>query len=207
MHPRLAELAARENLISVVQGARNEFEVILRLKEWTAKQFPHGTPSPYPPWDAIIILDWIRSGITGGFCAQYSQVFLQALASLGLQGRYVEIGLDSNPYAHYVMEVWSNQFNKWVVMDVDYNMHFERGGIPLSALEVHQALIRSELSDVVSVAGEFRDGHGSLDWWPLKLAELMNLCSTGSTTWSSTSTTRRLRGNLAKWTHSTQRRR
>jgi hypothetical protein len=171
-HPRLAELAGRENLVSVVKDAHDEFETILRLKEWTAKQFQHSMPDPYPPWDAITILDWIRGGTTGGFCAQYAQVFLQALASLGFQGRYVEIGSDSNPFAHFVMEVWSNQFNKWVVMDVDYNMHFERNGLPLSALEVHQALVRSELSDVVSVAGEVREGHGSPEAWPLKLAEL-----------------------------------
>jgi hypothetical protein len=171
-HPRLAELAGRENLVSVAAGARDEFDAILRLKEWTAKQFPHSTPNPYPPWDAIQILDWIRGGITGGYCAQYAQVFLQGLASLGYQSRYVEIGLNDNPYAHYVMEVWSNQFNKWVVMDVDYNMHFERDGVPLSALEVHQALVRSELVDVVAVSGGSRDGHASPEEWPLKLAEL-----------------------------------
>ncbi len=170
--PRLAELAEREQLASVFAGARDEFDAILKLKEWTAMQFPHTEPNPAPPWDAMTILDWIRGGITGGFCAQYSQVFLQSLAALGLHGRYVEIGLENNPYAHFVMEVWSNQYNKWVVMDVDYNMHFERKGVPLSALEVHQALVRSELSSVVSVAGAFREGHEHPDRWPLKLAEL-----------------------------------
>lgn len=170
--PRLAELRQREQLDAVVEGARDEFDAILRIKEWTARQFPHATPDPYPPWDAMTILDWIRGGQTGGFCAQYSQVLLQSLASLGLQGRYVEIGLADNPYAHYVMEVWSNQFNKWVVLDGDYNMHFERRGVPLSALEVHQALVRSEHSDIESVAGEFREGHDHPSRWPLQMVEL-----------------------------------
>lgn len=170
--PRLAELAAREGLASVVAGANDEFDAILKLKEWTAQQFPHSTPDPYPPWDAMTVLDWIRGGITGGFCAQYSQVFLQSAAALGMQARYVEIGLDNNPYAHYVLEIWSNQFNKWIVIDVDYNMHFERNGIPLSALEVHQALVRDELANVVSVSGAYRVGHESPSRWPKQLAEL-----------------------------------
>ena len=36
------------------------------------------------------------------------------------------------------MEVSLNEFDKWIVLDADYNLHFERDGIPLSALEVHQ---------------------------------------------------------------------
>lgn len=170
--PRLAELRQREQLDAVVAGARDEFDAILNVKEWVARQFPHATPNPYPPWDAMTILDWIRGSQTGGFCAQYSQVLLQSLAALGLQGRYVEIGLVDNPYAHYVMEVWSNQHDKWVVLDGDYNMHFERDGVPLSALEVHQALVRSEHSDIVAVAGEFREGHDHPSRWPLQMVEL-----------------------------------
>lgn len=170
-HPRLVELAERENLQGVVEGARDELDTILRLREWTARQFPRGAPDPYPPWDAISVLDSVRGGVTGGFCAQYAQVYLQALASLGLQGRYVEIGLKNNPFAHFVTEVWSNQFNKWVVMDVDFNMHFEKNGLPLSALEVHQALVRSELSDLIFVTGELHEGDDYGKVWRPRLAE------------------------------------
>jgi hypothetical protein len=170
--PRLRELRVRENLNSVVAGGRGEFERILLLKDWVAAQFPHGNPNPYPPWDAITVLDWIRSGKTGGFCGQYSQVLLQSLASLGLTARYVELGGSWNPYVHFVIEVWSNQFDKWVVLDADYNVHFERGGIPLSALEVHDALVESRLSDVETIKGTAQDGEYDAYEWPLKLAEV-----------------------------------
>lgn len=170
--PQLLDLREREHLDEVVASAQDEFEQVLLLKNWVAAQWPHSIPDPYPPWNALVVLDWIRSGKTGGFCAQYSQVLLQSLASLGLTARYVEIGSVSNPYAHYVIEVWSNQFDKWMVMDGDYNIHFERNGVPLSALEVHDALLHSQLSDIVVVRGSFRDGHPDPGSWPDGTMEL-----------------------------------
>jgi hypothetical protein len=169
--PRLEELRNRENLLALVEGSSTEFEAILRVMNWVAAQWPHSTPDPYPPWDAITILDWIRSGRTGGFCGQYAQVMLQSLAALGIVGRYVEIGSVDNPYGHFVMEAWSNDFNKWVVLDADYNTHFELDGVPMSALDLHDALINNESARVVPVLGEFREGHDAPSRWPLQMTE------------------------------------
>jgi hypothetical protein len=169
---RLGELRLREGLDGVVVGADSEFTHLLYLKDWVAAQWPAGNPDPYPPWDAITVLDWIRDGLTGGFCAQYAQVLLQSAASFGMQARYVEIGSIDNPYAHFVMEVWSNQFDKWVVLDADYNLHFESAGVPLSALEVHDALVRGEIAEVEVISGTRREGHSDPGRWPLQTAEL-----------------------------------
>lgn len=170
--PRLQALGRREGLDAVVGGTPGEFARILRLKDWLAAQWPQGEPDPYPPWDALEILDWIRSGRTGGYCAQYSQVFVQALAYLGLTARYVEVGTRENPTAHYPVEVWSNEHDRWVLLDVDYNLHFERRGMPLSALEVHEALLRGEAGALVPVLGTVRAGHRDPHEWPLGTAEL-----------------------------------
>ncbi len=169
---RLDELLQRERLAEHVDGETSEFARILLLKDWVAAQWPHSEPEPYPPWDAFVILDWIRAGRTGGFCAQYSQVFVQSLASLGLTGRYVEIGSRENPYAHYPVEVWSNEYDRWVLMDVDYNLHFERDGIPLNALDVHDALLQGEAPTLTPVLGQVRTGHPDPADWPLATAEL-----------------------------------
>ncbi len=169
--PQLDQLAAREHLRDVAPPAGRQFDRILQVKEWVNAQWPVGTPDPYPPWNAMIILDWIRSGRTGGFCGQYSQVLLQSLAALGFNARYVEIGAADNPYAHYVTEVWSNDFDKWVMMDADYNLHFERDGVPMSALEIHDALLEGTLDGARPVAGTMREGRPSPDDWPQKTAE------------------------------------
>ena len=154
--PRLSEFVSRERLLDVVAGADTEFNAILRLREWVAGQFPKGNPDPYPPWDATTVLDWIRSGVTGGFCAQYAQIFVQALAAFGVPARYVELGPIDNPYGHFTAEVWSNDFNKWVYLDPDFNMHFERDGVPQSVLEVHDAYVSGTDHELDLVLGTVR---------------------------------------------------
>jgi hypothetical protein len=170
--PQLDQLAAREHLRDLVAATPRQFDQIRRVQDWVNAQWPDGTPAPYPPWNALTVLDWIRSGKTGGFCAQYAQVFLQSLAALGFTARYIEIGSRDNPYAHYLTEVWSNDYDKWVVMDADFNVHFERDGVPLSALEIHDALVSSTLADVVPVFESARPGHATPATWPLRTAEL-----------------------------------
>jgi hypothetical protein len=170
--PFLTQLREREHLEDLFARSPTEFAKMLALRDWVSSQWPHGTPNPYPPWNAIAILDWIRANYTGGFCGQYSQVLLQSLAAMGMTARYVEIGSNDNPYAHFVIEAWSNEFNKWVMLDADYNVHFERLGIPLSVLEIHTALVADQMSDVVAVPGEIRQGHSDPNHWPLKTAEL-----------------------------------
>lgn len=170
--PRVQQFAAREGLDAIVAGAATEFEAVLKLKEWVASQFPFGEPDPYPPWDAAIILDAIRAGITEGFCAQYSQVMLQSLAALGMPARYIEVGKVDNPYAHFPLEVWFNTLNKWVVIDPSLNVHYERDGVPLSALEIHDALVSGAADAVAVVEGAHRDGRPALDLWPLRTKSL-----------------------------------
>ncbi len=171
-HPRLRELAAREHLEDLIDPEATPFEQIVRVREWVSGQWPSGTPNPYPPWDALVILDWIRAGTTGGFCGQYAQVFLQSLAALGFTARYVEIGSVDNPYAHFVTEVWTPDFDKWVLMDADYDLHFEHDGIPLSALEIHDALMAGEADALSVVHRPTREGHSDPARWPLGTAEL-----------------------------------
>lgn len=170
--PRIEQLAAREGLAAIVADAATEFEAVLKLKEWVAMQFPFGEPDPYPPWDALIILDAIRAGITQGFCAQYSQVMLQSLAALGMPARYLEVGKVDNPYAHFPLEVWFNTLNKWVVIDPSLNVHYEKNGVPLSALEIRDALVSGTADSVDVVEGAHRAGRPSLDEWPLRTKSL-----------------------------------
>jgi len=170
--PQLDTLAGREQLRRVIEDASSQFDQIVRLRDWVASQWPVGTPDPYPPWNALTVLDWIRDGRTGGFCGQYSQVLLQSLAALGFTARYVEIGSRDNPYAHFVVEVWSNDHDKWVVMDADYNLHFERGGLPLSALDIHDAVVQSQFQDLSVRSGPSREGHSDPGRLPFRTAEL-----------------------------------
>lgn len=170
--PRIEQLAAREGLAAVFAGGATEFEAVEKVRDWVASQFPFGNPDPYPPWDALIILDLIRAGITEGFCGQYAQVMVQSLAALGMPARYIEIGQTDNPYAHFTLEVWFNTLNKWVVIDPSFNIHYEKNGIPLSAIEIHDALLSGTADGVDVVEGAHRAGRTSPDDFALRTLEL-----------------------------------
>ncbi|MGD9904138.1 MAG: hypothetical protein AB7U83_11790 [Vicinamibacterales bacterium] len=68
--------------------------------------------------------------------------------------------------------MWSNDYGTWVLLDVTFNHYFARDGVPLSAVEIRDALLEQRLDDVQVVLGEVRDGHPSPSEWPLRTAEL-----------------------------------
>jgi len=131
-------LRKRERLDLLLEGSKSDMEVFKRLMSWVRSQWTPGRPDPYPPIDAIAILDKIRRGETGGFCAQYCFVLCQALQSLGYKARYVTIK------GHEVIEVWSSEFQKWVMLDPTYEIYVKKDWIPLSVIEIHDFSFRKE---------------------------------------------------------------
>jgi hypothetical protein len=57
---------------------------------------------------------------------------------------------------HGVNEVWVNALRKWVLVDAKYDIHFERDGRPLSALEIRDELLKNGAADVRIVQGPER---------------------------------------------------
>ena len=149
-HPRLKALREQYRLDEVTADAKGEFELITRLAGWSAtrwKGLGH-LAKGYPPWDALEILKDHSDGTpVGGFCQQYNVVFLQACASYGLVGRAVSLGpgtlTDAIRSGHEVIEIWSNDFRKWIYVDGNYGWHFvdAKSGDPLSLMELRDRQI------------------------------------------------------------------
>lgn len=180
-HPRLKELRARYKLDQVVGEAKDELELMTRLARWSASQWERGhLKESYPPWDALEILKPHADGKpVGGFCQQYNVVFLQACASFGIPGRAVSIGAGDHGGkikggGHEVVELWSNQFKKWVYLDGNMAWYAvdAASGVPLSLWELRQrqlGALRGERFDAIRVI-ELAEGRkrwaGLTDWPP-----------------------------------------
>ena len=145
--PQLARLRTEQKLDDVAAGATTELELLSRLAEWSSGRW-NGLGhigKVYPAWNAFEILGPHADGTpVGGFCQQYNVVFLQACLSFGIPARVVSIGpgtqLDRIRGGHETVEVWSNDFRRWIYFDgntawfaVDAN-----SGIPLSLLELRE---------------------------------------------------------------------
>ncbi len=154
-YPGLVDLREREGLEDIIAEGETEFEKMRLLNDWVNSQWERGSPVPYPPWNANVILALVRSGKTGGFCAQYAVVMVQSCLSLGWQARYIDVAPQSQKAynTHFTVEVWSNQYNKWVLLDPFFGCHFERRGVPLSGLELHRAFVLSDFDEIKLVKG------------------------------------------------------
>ena len=148
------QLRKRWQLDKVVGPAKTEFEALVLLRQWVREQWEDGWnmgPLDYcPPWDALVILELAGQQLSLGMCTHYATVFTHCCAALGFTAR-TQIMRN-----HCITEVWSSDYGKWVAMDPGgddqdvskYTYHFERDGMPMSALEVQRAWLGEDLTGV-----------------------------------------------------------
>ncbi|HZN03097.1 MAG TPA: transglutaminase-like domain-containing protein [Candidatus Polarisedimenticolia bacterium] len=156
-HPRLVLLRERERLDAVLAGAPRQFEAAVRLRAWAHRQWDPGTSFHYPPWDAVEILDLARRHDNRGFCAQYAIVFLQACQAMGIHARYVDLP------GHFVVAIWSDDFDRWVLMDPMHDLHYEKEGAPLRGRDLHRAYAAGDVAGLEQVDSAGRRQTVTLD--------------------------------------------
>lgn len=146
---KLGLLRKKYNPDKIVSPAKNNFEKILLIRDWVNSRWEFGIPRNISyNFNAIDILERAERG-ERFFCSEYATTYIQLLASFGITARYV--GLFKG---HAVAEVWSEDYNKWVVIDPTFNLYYEMDGIPINALELHNAWVHSDWRKVNVVFGD-----------------------------------------------------
>jgi hypothetical protein len=142
--PRLKLLRQRYKLDQVIAPGKTEMQQLMLLRYWIRNQWHTAWGSHpaawMPPWDSLIILESRDQPDCLTMCTHYACVFTQCCLALGWDARHCILD------HHCVSEVYVRQHDKWVMMDTgnsaeraDVGLHFERGGVPLSARELHLA--------------------------------------------------------------------
>ena len=153
--PRLKRLREDYYLDKVVEGDANEFRQILKLRHWVHSRWPIDNDQNFSG-DAFAILEKAKTG-AGFHCAHSMTVQQAVLSAMGYVARYVLVDRNHEDLGrsvhHGVNEVWSNDYAKWVLLDAKYDIHFERDGVPLSALELHEAVRADGGRGIVMVQG------------------------------------------------------
>lgn len=154
-NPRMKRLREEYGLERVVAGEQNEFRRLLKLRNWVHGRWPIDNDQNFNG-DAFEILEKAKAG-AGFNCSHSLAVQHAVMVSMGYVAR--DLGVDRNhedygrSIHHGVNEVWSNDYAKWVMFDAKYDTHFERGGIPLSALDLHEAVRSDGGKGVTRVVG------------------------------------------------------
>ena len=137
---KLARLRKAEHIDAVVAPFKTDLDKLTALARWTSAQFPETTPFPhYPAWNASVILKKIRSGKTGGFCAQYAFVFGQCAQSLGYSVRYWSIASRTDPAGHFLPEVYLPSEARWIAFEPMRGVRYiDDQNRPLGVFDLHQ---------------------------------------------------------------------
>lgn len=145
----LLRLREKYKLADVIINSDSEFQEMVLLRNWARSQFDRGIcHKQIDRFNALTFLSHKEKNIdcqkypqgwTPGYytpCHFYPLFFSQVMLAMGFQSRLVQISYTGYG-GHGLTEVWSNQFKKWISMDADLNLHYEKKGVPLNLLEVH----------------------------------------------------------------------
>ncbi|BCO07680.1 hypothetical protein GF1_00560 [Desulfolithobacter dissulfuricans] len=135
--PYLVLLRTKYGLDAITADSPDEFSSMLQLGKWVGSLWDHGV-DPLPEegkYDPLAILSKSEQG-SSYWCEIAAIVMVQAATSMGWPSRLVTASRDGYRWEHAVAELWSNQFEKWFVIDADYNIFYMADGKPLSAYEL-----------------------------------------------------------------------
>jgi hypothetical protein len=149
---KVQPLRQQFELDRVVEGAAGEFDAQVRLMHW-AYTVPIGNMDPYawnyldlPQAERDVNGELVRLGPyqrrrREGHCLYCNLTLVAACLALGYPARWVNVST-KHTYGHEVAEVWSNEFDKWILLDAtrDYYLFDPETGIPLSLVETSQRL-------------------------------------------------------------------
>ncbi len=142
-NPDFQRLREENKLDDVIRGEKDDFTRILKLRHWVHTTMKTDLESRLPYYDAFAILEAAKKG-AGVYCAHYQVVSNAVYSAYGIPTRmmYIDVDYKKMPEGrhHAVNEVWCNSLAKWIAVDAMYDIHFVRDGVPLSALEIHEAV-------------------------------------------------------------------
>jgi hypothetical protein len=161
-NPGFSHLIEKYQLDTVFHGETDEFRRILLLRHWIKSVIRIEDFSPHYSGEGYAerILDAALEG-EGFHCGHFMVVQNAIMNAYGYVTRALGAGpgvqgVEGPDGHHGINEVWVNKFNKWILSDAKYDHHFEKDGIPLSALEIRDEYLKNKAADIVLVKGPDR---------------------------------------------------
>ena len=157
--PRLESLRA----IMPAQALDRSLPKLERLRAistWLASSWEHTPAAPdlgvvNTPWDPETVLTWApgQCGHNGlrptANCIFYGVAFANAAQAIGVPARCaIFAGKPGKADGHFTAEYWSEEHQKWAMVDPNFDDFFILDGVPLSVSELQK--LGSDLEDVTA---------------------------------------------------------
>lgn len=135
-----------------------KLERLRAISTWLASSWEHTPAAPglgviNSPWDPETVLAWApgQCGHNGlrptANCIFYGVAFANAAQAIGVPARCaIFAGKPGKADGHFTAEYWSEEHQKWAMVDPNFDDFFLRDGVPLSVSELQ--VLGSNLEDV-----------------------------------------------------------
>ena len=148
-NPRLQSLGR-----IIPQHAREPGPLLDRIRAlttWLASSWEHTNSllaAQFAPWDAETILAWgaAQRGHNGRrpvvHCVHFAAAFVSCCQAVGIPARCA-VFTDKQPdgwSGHFTAEFWSDEYEKWVMVDPQIDALFFKDGQPMSTSEIQAVL-------------------------------------------------------------------
>lgn len=132
----------------------SEWDQILRLMDWVHHLSQHQGWDEAPELSALQLLEDVRDGKVTFRCVEFAHMLQQVYSAFGIPSRVIGLRRPESDNglgkAHVVVDAWSNEHQKWVVLDPQLNTAYaDRKGLVLSAFELHDRVRSGAFDDIV----------------------------------------------------------
>lgn len=152
--PEFKMLRENYQLENIIEKEQTEFDKMLLVLDWVANRWKHTGSNEAEKHNALWILEEVGKGKRFR-CVEYSIVLANCLTVLGFPARTVGLQREGVAYGtgkgHVCTEVWSNQYNKWILLDGQNNAYWKHKGILLNAHECRLLFINGKENEMEMV--------------------------------------------------------
>lgn len=157
--PKFPHLIEKYQLDTIFHGETDELKRILLLRHWIKSVVAINDSGPYAGDGNVEVM--LDSALRGHryTCGHYMVIQNAIMNAFGYVTRTMGAGagVEGGPDGHHgIDEIWLNSYNKWFLSDNKYDHHFEKNGVPLSALEIRDEYLKNKAADIVKVKGPGR---------------------------------------------------
>ena len=122
--------------------------------DWVHNLSAHQGWDEAPSLSALELLDDVRQGKVAFRCVEFAHMLQHVYSAFGVPSRVIGLRRPNSNTGlgkgHVVVDIWSNEFGKWIVLDPQMNMFYtDQSGTPLSLFELHDRVRQGDFGDIV----------------------------------------------------------
>lgn len=142
-------------LSSIINSTDTEYDKIKKICSWVSQLFKHNGDNEITPPTPLAIYHEAQKGEPMR-CVEYSILIAGVCEACGIKARVTGLKMlhadtITSGAGHVVCEVFSKQFNKWIMIDGQWGVIVEHEGISLNAWEIGQNIKNNKNLVVIDV--------------------------------------------------------